>query len=130
MSTRQRLVAQAEIVQIAGLERLDQHVGPLDQAPKPLTASLGLDIDDDAAFVAAKRPPEQAVLRAGSVVDERAAATRGAAAGRLDLDHVRAEVGQRLPAPVEAALRHVDNAVGREGRSGTTGGAGHRKPPV
>jgi hypothetical protein len=86
------LVAKAEPLQGAGLEVLDQHVGPLGQGKGGLPAPLVLEVEGGAALVAVDGQVVGAV-----VAEKRRAPGSGlvAAVGMLDLDHVGSEVAQQ-----------------------------------
>ena len=95
----QHVEADAELVEHAGPEALDQHVGRLGQLEQGLAAPLLLQVEADRALVAVQREvdrragAERRVLL-GAVVGRRPAHVV-ALAGVLDLDHVGAEVGEQ-----------------------------------
>jgi hypothetical protein len=90
-----RFVAEAQPLENAGAEVLEQHVAGREQLREDLLGARRLQIQREAALVTVEREIEEAV-RVGSVREHRA---RGIAlAGLLDLDHVRAEPGEHLPA--------------------------------
>ena len=55
-------------------------------------------IERDAAFGSIVIPEGQAALGVGDVVEKRPDLAAGLAAGRLDLDHIGAEIAEELPA--------------------------------
>ncbi len=105
------LVADAEAVHHAGAEVLDQHVGAVDQATEHLEALLLLEVDHHAALAAVDALEVAAVgaVPAG-LGRERGHLARAVAAGRLDLHHVGALVGEqhRAERPGEH-LRQIDD---------------------
>ena len=76
---------------------LDQHVRRAEEAPQDLAPGVGLEVDTDRALVPVDGEEVGGGARArGSVTDpRRSPAPRRVAVGRLDLDHVRAEVGEQ-----------------------------------
>ena len=79
----------AQSCQRAGLEVLDQHIGPLQQYRKRRLARFRGQIERD-AFLAAVQPNEIARLAVGN----RVVAAREIAFGALDLDDISAGIGQ------------------------------------
>ena len=104
----QRVEADAEPVGDAGPERLDQHVGVVGELAERVDAGRVLQVDRDRA---ARAVPH----RVAAVVAERVAA------GRLDLDHVGALLGEQQHAERAGdAPRQVEHAH-------TVQGSGHRR---
>jgi len=107
---RQGLIAQAHPVHHAGAEVLHHRVGAGDQLAQQLPALGLLQVDDDAALVAVAGGEEAAVLVLGVVGAVRAALAEEVAAGRLDLDHLGAMIGQQLGAERAGhGVAQVDN---------------------
>ena len=105
------LIAESERVHAPRRERFDEDVGvPRERSEGVRAFGVG-EVKLDSALVGAVRRPEQALARAVPPADERASPPRPTAAGRLHFDHVRAEVGEQFAAPVEAALREVEDGV-------------------
>ena len=82
------LIAQADALQEARRERLDDHVGGGGQAPEEGLAVGGGDVQGDAALAGVVSEEVEALLGVHLVVVEGADAAAGVAAGRLDLDDV------------------------------------------
>src|SRR6185503_10338103 len=89
-------VAEAERVEPAGRLGLDQEVRARDETPQHLAVARIVEIERDAALSARVRPERQRALGIPLVAEVRPGAPQRAAAARLDLDHVRAEVGEDL----------------------------------
>src|SRR5262245_57497196 len=87
--------AEAETLDDAGTEVLQQHVGRLQQRSEDFLAPLGLEVKREAALVGVEREIEQAV-GVGAVLED--VARRVALVRLLDLDHVGAQPGQHLAA--------------------------------
>jgi hypothetical protein len=84
-------IAEAQPFHRAGCEVLDQHVGGRDQAPKHLRAARRLQVEDDPTLVAVHHQERRRLV--ADLGRDRMA--RIVAIGRfLDLDHIRAHVGQ------------------------------------
>ena len=105
------LGAEAERRERTGPGRLDPDVGAVQQAEQPLATVLAARVDDDAALAGVLH----GVAQADALV-QRLAAARRRAAGRLDPDDVRAEVGEDPPAHLAGAVGHLDDANAVEGR--------------
>jgi hypothetical protein len=89
------LVSQPEPVDSGGADIVDQHVAGLDQAAHGLAALLRLHVPDDGSFAAIEAQVNRPHTgRLGGRADHAC----GVALGRLDLDHVRAQIGQDLRA--------------------------------
>jgi hypothetical protein len=88
------LVVHAPAPERAGFEVFDQHVGIFQQLPQDRAAFIAREIDRDALLVAvhARKVPR------GVAVERRPPTTRFVAVGRLELDHPRAVIGERLRA--------------------------------
>ena len=109
------LVAQPERCEVARRVRLDQHVAARDQRAQATAISLVLEINGDAALAEGdRRPVERVALPVGGLVEGRARAA-GVAAGRLDRDHLGAEVRQHPPGERALHGREVDDADAVEG---------------
>ncbi len=91
----QPLVVDAERVHAAGRQVVDQDVGTGHQGVETSAVARLLEIEHDRTLVDVEREEETAPLRIRPVRVRRegAALARRVAAGRLDLDHVRAEIG-------------------------------------
>jgi hypothetical protein len=90
-----------------GAEVLDQHIGIGDQAPRDCLAVGLAQIERDRALVARLNLPPDG----GAVLQQAPVAQRIAAAGRLDLDHVGAEVAECLGGERAGdQLAHFDDA--------------------
>ena len=114
----QALVADAEAVEHARAERLEQHVGVADQPQQHLLAGGRLEVDPDRALAPVERQEQGAAgARLGALVVRRRPADVVAEPGVLDLDHVGAEVREQQRAePAGQQSRQVEDpqAVERE----------------
>ncbi len=123
----QGLVADAEPLEHAGAEGLEQDVAVADQATQHLAALLVLEVDADRALVAVQRQEHRRRRgRLDALVLRRRPAHVVAHAGVLDLDDVGAEVGQQLRAePARQQAREVEHAhaVQRQRTHEATGAA-------
>ena len=126
MLLHQRVRAQPERVELAPRRRFEQHVGARDERAEPLAVLL-----PGRRSSTIERLPrlycQKNSERSGSspVLVERADAARGAAAGRLDLDDVGAEPGERQPAVLRLLVGELDDADAGERTSAGHGVAGY-----
>ena len=104
----QRLPAEAEPVERAGAEILQEHVRLLDQLAEQLLAARRFQVERQAALVGVEQEEKEAV----AVLDVAHVAARHIAALRLlELDHVGAEKAEDLRAGgPRLVVRHVDDA--------------------
>jgi hypothetical protein len=75
---------------------MKQHVGAFEHARQDLAALGALEVGDDAAFVRIEVDEQAALLGVGLTLRKGSAPARYVAPGRLDLDDIRAEVGEHL----------------------------------
>src|SRR5690606_35613769 len=81
----------APLFQRAGTEVFDHHVGLFNQLLDQFYAAFAFQVEGDGFLVATETaPPER-----GAAVVEFAPAANRVAAGRLDLDHLGAEIGEQ-----------------------------------
>ena len=110
MALQHRLGADADLVDHAGAQVLDQDVGGLAQPVQLLDVAGRLEVERDRALVAVLAVE---VERGHAVRPERRTPDAGvvAAVGLLDLDHVRAHVGQQHAGEgTGQGLAHFDDA--------------------
>ena len=74
---------------------LDQQIGPGQQAQEQCTPRLGGDITGDATLVGIVDEKEPALLGVTHIARKRSCRARRVTAGRLDLDHVSAIIGEQ-----------------------------------
>ena len=107
----QGVAAEAERVERARVERLDEHVGAAQERPEPLPVALPERIEHDAAL--AERdggPVERPVgIALAAALEGRQAARRGAR-GRLDLDDLGAELREHPSRQLGPRRRGIDHA--------------------
>ena len=107
------VVSETERVHPSGRERLDENIGvPRKRSQRVRAVGRG-NVELDAALVDAVSLPKQTRARPVPRANERTAPPRGASAGRLNLNHVRAKVRKQLAAPLEPALGKVEDGVRR-----------------
>ncbi len=82
---------EAEALERAGPEVLDEHVGVVDERQQHVAVGVVLEVEDDRALVAIDELPPQAFAVARVAPCQ---AAEGVAVGALDLDDVGAEVGE------------------------------------
>src|SRR5882724_11155581 len=85
-----------------------------DQATQDHLTLAGVDIERDAALVAVVGPPIQRVIWVRLVLREWAMSTSGRTAGRLDFDHIGAEVTEDLAAEQPTLGGKIKNTVGTQ----------------
>ena len=107
----ERGVAEAERLEPAGRLGLDQEIRARDEPPQHVAVARVVEVERDAALAARVGPEGERALRARLVAIERPLAPHRAAAARLHLDHVRAEVGEDLAAQDPAIAGEIDHAV-------------------
>ena len=108
--------AEAEALERAGPEVLDEHVGIVDERQQDVAIVVDLEVEDDRALVAVDELPPQAFAVARVAPCQ---AAQGVAVGALDLDDVGAEVGE-VAGAVGAGEhgRQVEDTERRERRPG------------
>ena len=105
----QHVGPEAEALERAGTEVLDQHVGVDDQTGAARRGrSVGLQVERDRPLVAVDQLPPQALAVAR--VAPRQVAQAVATVGPLDLDHVGAEVGEVAGAVRARPARSTDRS--------------------
>ena len=119
-------IAKADVVEVAGVEGLDEEIGGREQPFEQGAAIRVFEVEGDAALVGAVGPPVEAVLRAWVIAVEGADLTGRATARGLHLYDVSAEVAQDFAAEDAALVGEVEHAVGAE--QGLAWGKGHRTP--
>ncbi len=107
-------ISDIQTVEITGREGLDEKIGLGHQPPKQGTAVRGFQVQGDAALVGGIGPPVEALLRMRIVVVEGADVAGRAAAGRLDLDYVGAQVRKYLAAEQAPVIGEVQDTIGAE----------------
>jgi len=110
----QHLRGEPEALELASAEILDQHVGGLNQLQRNVL--LALEIEFHAELVPAVYAEPD-----GVAPDRRTPAPERIASGRLDLDHLGAEIGQ----DVRAEWRRDVVAELQNPEPGERAGAGH-----
>ena len=92
-------VVEAELLQAADLEVLNQHIGTRRKPPHDLPSALGGEIGDDRALATIAGVEIRRRTLASGPDEGRAPATRIIALRAFDLDDVGAEIGQGLTDP-------------------------------
>ena len=121
---RKALVVEAEALEPAHLEVLDHHVGGGDQLFQPGEVVRVAEVAGDRGLAAVGgveigRHPLGSPVGARPVEEGRAPAAGVVALGRLDLDDLGAQIGQRLAGPRAGQnARQFDNLQPGQGRSG------------
>ena len=108
------VAAETDPFQITRPEGLQHEVRLLHQAleqPLPLGR---LEVERDPALVVVEREPVEALLRITFAVEIRPDAPGGVPTRTLHLDHVRAQIAQRLAAKKAQLIGQVQNSVGRQ----------------
>ena len=116
------LVADAPLLEPAGAHGLDDGVGAAHQLEEDLAALLGAQVEGDRPLAAADVEVHQRRAlddRPGHLADV-------VAGGRLDLDDVGAEVGERRGDRARSEHRALDDADAAERRRGGGGAGGER----
>ena len=110
-----RLPAQADRSQRAGRRRFDDEVGLIDEFEEELAPARLAQIERRAALGVVECPPEERAFGVRFVVVEgRAPARAGGLAGRLELDHVGAQLGEHAPGQHAEFVGQVEHAEGRK----------------
>ena len=105
----ERLVAQPQRAQAPRRERLQHHVGARREPPQNGLALRPLYVQRHAPLGRVVVPEVEAAFPVRHVVQERPDRAGGMAARRLDLHHVRAEVGHQLAAELPLLVRKLDH---------------------
>ena len=93
---------------------LEQDVGGVAQGAKARRVGGGVQIEGERALVEVAIDEGERPLGSGDAAHERRLLAAGVAAGRLDLDHVGAEVGEQPPRQRAAQVGEIDDAQVRE----------------
>ena len=105
-----RVLPHAELVELTLRRGLEQDVGARDERTEALLVLLLLEIEDERLLAAVVIPEEERALGAFLVFVERPDLARGVAAGRLDLDDLRAQPRERQPAVFGLLVSELDDA--------------------
>ena len=107
----QRVRVEAHRARLRGTHAEQQHVGAVEQALQRRAVLGTIEVQPRALLAAVEVDEEAALLRPRFVVREGAVQAQLVAVGRLDLDHLGAEVAQQLAAVGELlALADLDDA--------------------
>ena len=112
----QAVVVQPHPGQPSGGAALDEDVGLGRQRPQPLPAFGRLEVQLQGVLVGVEMGENQA-----DVACERRQTPRRVAAGRLDLDHLHAQVGEEASAHLTLAVREVKRPVSLQQPGGAVG---------
>ena len=112
---QQHVRIEARRPRLRGAHAHQQHVGVVEQALQRRAVLGACEVEPRAALAAVEVDEEAALLGSGLVVGEGAVQAQLVAVGRLDLDHLGAEVAQQLAAVGELlALADLDDADASE----------------
>ena len=106
----QVIPSKAELRDRARREAFDDHVGRSRQRADNFRAPPSSQIERQRALIEIVEPEKQAAVAIGKVVDERADSAARLALGWLDLDYVRAHVGEDARAERSPMGRQIENA--------------------
>lgn len=104
----------------AGIERLDEHIGPRRQSTQVGPALFGVEVEHDRTLAPVVAPEEQRVLTVvgiGAVHERPEPAGRGAAR-RFDEDHLGAEEGEDLATQLATLVGQIEDTECAEHRRG------------
>ena len=105
----------------AGLIGFDEDVGGGGEAAQVRLSFWGVEVELDAAPVAGVSGPVEGLLTLGGAVEERWGLAGRGAAGRLDQNHIGAQVGEDVAAEQPALIGEVEHAVGAKHRGMVAG---------
>ena len=110
------LVAEVVLGHEAGIGGFDQHVGGAEQGEEIAALGRRIGVDHDAALAEADMGPVERAVGVG--IGEGRQPPGGSAVGRLDLDHLRAQVGEDAPGHLGPRGGDVDDsdAIEQRGR--------------
>ena len=121
-----RLPAQVDRSHCAGRGRFDDEVGLIDELEEEFAPARRAQVERRAAFGVVEGPPEERAFGVRFVVIEgRAPARAGGLAGRLELDHVGAQLGEHAPGQHAELVGQVEHAEG--GKRSARSVVGHRQ---
>ena len=123
----QVIVAQTQGGHVAGLERLQHHVGLGRQTPEQPATVLGLQGQGYAALGCVVMPEGEAPVPVGHILEERPNRPRLLASRRLNLDDVCAHIGQQLAAPLAFLIGELQHSNSGEGPLRLNAGRMHRR---
>jgi hypothetical protein len=109
----ERCVVETALGQIADREALDHEIDGLDELPKTLAIAFAIEIEEHTPLVGVRigeAEPRGLTLVRSVGRHGRCAMTRAFTARRLELDDVRAEIGEQLPAVGRALGREVEDS--------------------
>ena len=92
-----------------GLRGLQHDVGLRGEAEEEVESVVVGEVERERALVGVVVPPEEGALRPGQVVEEGADSARRVARGRLDFDHIRAQIGQQLAGVLAEGVAQVEH---------------------
>ncbi len=107
---RDRILAHAELVELALRRGFEQDVGARDERAEAVVVLLLLEIEHERFLAAVVIPEEERALGTFLVFVERPDLARGVAAGRLDLDDLGAQPRERQPAVLRLLVGELDDA--------------------
>ncbi len=105
----QGFVAEPERRQKARRQGFEDDIRRFRQPPEQRGAVGGFDIECDAAFGRVVVPERQAAVGVWNIVEKRPELAARRTAGRLDLDHVGAEIAEQFAAELTGFVRQFEN---------------------
>jgi hypothetical protein len=100
----------ADAVELAGSEALDQHVRLARESAQPIHVGGHTQIESQAALPRVAGEPLDAVIGLRLAADEWTLPARRVTAWRFDLDHLGAEIGQDTPGEVALLVGEIEDA--------------------
>ena len=91
------------------LRRLQHDVGFRGKSQKELQPVVGGDVQRQRALVGVVVPPEERALGTGQILEKGADPPPRVAGRRLDLDHVRSEVGEQPPGVLPERIAQIQH---------------------
>ena len=107
----QRVIAQPQAVEVAGVKGLEEDVGRAGEGEQLFTPLAGFEVKGDRALVPVDPPPRQAGVRPLLAVCERTGVTERRPARRLHHDHVRTKVAENLAADQRPVVSQVQHSI-------------------
>ena len=118
----------AELAEPVGRPSVEDHVGVARKFAQPTGRCRVAGIDDDAALARVVEPVGGTAGGVGAAVEERAEPADRGPAGRLDADHVGAEIAEQARAEGATQVGQVEHAQARERAAGVAWRAHAARP--
>ena len=112
IQTVQDFKRESQLLKTARRKGLDKKFGPTDQSPEAASVIFLVKVQGNASLGSIIGGPIQALFRVRVIIDKGPCSPRRVPFGRLNLDNVRPQIGQYLPAKLTAMVCQIEHAIG------------------